>query len=760
MRFVVTITVPRDTESTPAYWHVRVHSDASGATWVRRMMPIDDGYGAFWFARDPESIESEPLLSALSTAPAPALQAVHDGIVGRRPTADVAEYGRYLFDVLIGDTIWRAIASEAAAAHEDIELALCWDWSNRSLSRLHWEMMATADQFLAGGYVEGTRVHEVAVTRVVPETPWAGRPARTVPRILFVVGTSLLDGTIRAGSEIIDILQRPGRESDIQWQLIEEASPSLVEQHVKEFAPDVVHFVCHGGVDATSGEGFLELRPDPGRSDSQFGAHQIATWLRAAGSMPAMVVLSACESGGAALGPHHMSPLAAALVMQGTPVVIGMSGRISDLACRLFTRRFAQALIGADHPETLVKATALGRRAAFAMGNDPRASVDWGFPTVFLSSHVNHAYTPAVAPPTGAVTVESRLMPYELRRTPVFCGRREFFDAFRELMRDGTGALVAFVDSERKGFGRTRLLEALTIAGVMEGHIPCLVAAREGRWRAPRDAYELGRLVDEAMETARASLALPTRQERPWLQLEQYVDGWVELQALPATLRRALQKGTRPGDRVVTDAAVTVALEEQLAALMQTARALRPNLIGSRSRAVVLLDDVHDYIDVLDKVVGDKLGTFGFGSQSIDNEAGQTTGGPVPIVFTLSTPTARRVFVDPIVQGRTGVRALKLGPFRREKGFREDMLVYRRFLLHTAMQLGGHHEPVPWVMDYDVEKAIVEKYEQRYEKWLDAIPADLEDKPFRMISDEASGDKFLKAADDAALVRELQKERT
>src|ERR1700760_573508 len=72
---------------------------------------------------------------------------------------------------------------------------------------------------------------------------------------------------------------------------------------------------------------------------------------------------------------------AAALVSAGVPMVVGMSGEVADSACRLFTRRFYEALL---QGESVAAATAEGRRAGLT-GADPYHTVDWAFPSLLLS---------------------------------------------------------------------------------------------------------------------------------------------------------------------------------------------------------------------------------------------------------------------------------------------------------------------------------------------------------------------------------------
>jgi hypothetical protein len=745
-------------------WTVVLESLASKARWQRRMVRVGDGDDAFP-GRDPETTDPalpgfERPLSEWSTADAATIAAAYKTIVNRQPKiGDVSKYGKYLFDVLIGETIWKAITDEASAKHDDIELALKWDWAGGPLSRLHWEMMSTADRFLASGYADGPGVRDVAITRIVPDTTVQARVARPVPRVLFVVGTSLLDRTMRPGAEIVGIIQRPGSESRVQWRYIEDAKPSTVKSTVKSFEPDVVHFICHGGVEAKGGAGFLQLKSDQDRGDGQFFANQIAPWLREGKTPPGMVVLSACDSG-AALAPQQVAPLAAALVKEDVPVVIGMSGRISDIACRLFTRRFAEALICSDDDETLVNATALGRRAAFSEGNNPELSVDWGFPTVYLSSAVETNYVPTSKQPDGTLTVEQRLPSYALRRHPVFCGRHNFFDAFRDLMSKQVGALAAFVASEKRGYGRTRLLEAITIQSLIDGHVPCPVLVRDTAtdrsapqgtgWKAPVNPMELGRLIDDAMEMARKSLRLEYRQARPIEDLQDFQRGTIKLEDLsPTSLQRAVRRDLGPGSQIeISGAAVKLALELQFAELMRAARKAAPGVIGADSRAVVLLDEVDQYINVLREVVKTDLGSYGFG----------TATEAVPIVFAFSLPSAQQEQLKPIAEKKEpgNVTALELGPFRREANYREDMLMYARYFMHTPLQLDRGQAEMPWVMDFEAT-SLLEKFEKLYQDNFAAIPAEFDHPEFTMLARVAQVDQFLKPANETAWLEQTRK---
>ena len=179
----VLIAVTRDAQLD---WDVDIQLTAPARRWSRRMLHLVDAGGNALPTRDPASLAHDPALSDLSTASAEVIVDVYQRIADRKPRAgEMVRYGRYLFDVLIGSAIWTDITAEAMAQHADIELALMWDWKDGGLARLHWEMMATGEGFLARGYVDDRRTRDVAMTRVVPDTPFEGTPARAVPRVLL-----------------------------------------------------------------------------------------------------------------------------------------------------------------------------------------------------------------------------------------------------------------------------------------------------------------------------------------------------------------------------------------------------------------------------------------------------------------------------------------------------------------------------------------------------------------------------------------------
>jgi CHAT domain len=740
MRFLI--------EVDPA-WNVKLSQVDGAGRWQRTMQQVDTGRRRLLPALSTATqAAGEVMVSKLHGRDASDIIKLYDRIANRQmQPGEVAAYGGYLFDCLLGSAIWsemRTVAATQPANH--IELALHWDRQDAGMTRLHWEMMFDGGRFLIFGLTDGATKTDVAITRIVPGTLAEARCLGPTPRVLFVIGQPLTDTTIRPGAEIMSLLQHSSLAHSINPAILESASPAMIESKVKSFSPEIVHFICHGMIDPATSEGKLILQPDPGNPTKHFGAQQIAQWLGP--TPPAIVVISACNSAvaaGATLGPQVVSPLAAQLVAHGIPVVIGMSGQVSDLACRLFTRCFGEALISG---ETLVAATAKGRRAAFARGRAPADSPDWAFPTVYMSEKVAPDYAPACK--RSGLSVDERLRPYALPVAPVFCGRQDFMEVYRDLLQDGgINVLVAIApDKKTKGYGRTRLLQQLTLRAVIDGHVPCPVLCDGTNWRIPKDELELAGLIDEAGNIARRSLGLPTGEETPVTWLQMYRNGHVALKELPTRIARELRRTTvnkEGADREVTPSAVRVALEMQFAELMDAARKRYPGLITSTGRAIVLLDDAEDYVHLLFNIAKeDTLATCGLGGDE-----------RVPVIMALSagTPALDRLGTN---SQRPGWKLMELRPFNKSADRREDMIAYARVLMNPfdpniLKDVSGK----AWFMDYGAPTEAISEVETRYSDWLKGLPIEFVEKSFYLIATIARDKAFVVEADDDKALKAL-----
>ncbi len=437
----------------------------------------------------------------LAAGDAVKLRAAYAQFVGRNPDEGaVAVFGCYLFTTLLGAEVWRELKRIAGWSPAPIELSLCWREENAALNRLPWETLHDGDRFLG-------EQPKIAITRRVACANAGERQIATVeidspPRVLFIVGTALNNDVIRPGAEYLGLLRslKP-RDLRLNTHLLLQASLKKIETLMQSFRPSVVHFICHGGYDLT-GEPYLELIDDenPASRAQVKGSNLGRVLCETAGAPPPQVaVLNACHSAGADddnfLRDGQMAaPLAIELSRRGIPIVVGMAGEVADHACRLFTRRFYEALLtGGD----AALAVAEGRRAGIILhGNeDPKSSVDWALPTLFISSRLASAQF-KLRPHPYAARLESIAAKYVRPQDyPAFCGRLSVFKSYNLLMADHTTQRITSTEQSEvqvlslavgkpdgaERYGRTWLLHELAAQAVRDGHVPILVGKKQSQ---------------------------------------------------------------------------------------------------------------------------------------------------------------------------------------------------------------------------------------------------------------------------------------
>lgn len=380
---------------------------------------------------------------------------------------DVLRYGRWLFECLLAPA-WTAVRDlpEVVAAR-GVELALDWPVTASDLHWLIWEAMHDGKAPLAG--------HAdllVALTRLVPvdaaADPSPSATIRRVPRVLFAAGSALNDQVIRPGAMFMGLLRSFDADGLCVTRTVQEASIADLDAQCATFRPDVVHLVAHGDHD-DDGNGVVVLAKDrPGGGAVTAGRMLTAL---TAGGRPTLVVLSACHSG---LADNGSAPLAARLVAGGIPIVSAMAGEVSEPACRLYTRRLVSAI---HEGESVVEAVAHGRRAALVRSENPASRIDWALPALFLARSVQPGFR--VVDPAPARRLVELADHLELRRRPVYVGRREVFQRVDELFATDPGRRLGFVGVVRDGsiqrLGSTRLLREIGFRLLREGHAPLLL---------------------------------------------------------------------------------------------------------------------------------------------------------------------------------------------------------------------------------------------------------------------------------------------
>jgi hypothetical protein len=727
----------------------------------RALVKLDDGRSGHFPA--PAAALHKPDTPHDDLGPVPDVAEIADlygAILTRTVERDTIEiFGHYLFDVLLGRELWAEMQQKTEAlGARHLELALTWP-DDLSLHRLNWELMRSDDGFLAAG----TPKLAVAITRLVETDAVKGAPQLKVPpRVLFVVGTSLADKEIRPGAELHGLLKQARATRAMRYRVLERASPKVLRQVVKGFEPDVVHFICHGGIDPDDGV-YLDLQTDEQDADRKRYAHQLLFDLRMGDSFPTIVVLSACLTAGTpgaervvlAAG-HETAPMAATLVNGGIPIVLGMAGRVADITCRLFARRFAEAVI---QGEPLVLATSEARQIAFADGRNALTSADWAFPAIFMAGAVPAGYAPVRQRESDELwrTIESWVTNYNLRSLyPVFCGREEFLRRFHDLFetpraedgkpqfdqeREPKRVLAAFVDTPEKGYGRTRLLQELASQAFRDGHLPVLLTFDTKD--PPKDLGAFAREFDAAISTVRndvLDLGEPLESQLALIEGPQDAPGLD--QAIRAEMRRA--------DGQLTARMVKLAIRADLSMLLADAGTRHPLFAALPSQVVVLLDDVDQYGPLVQDLMKQRDGI-------LDAAGLGSSAQPVPVVMTCSLGLdATDKFLRPISEQRTRpswLETASLGPFA-ENG--EDLLAYELVLLHPfAPALWEGVSGVGWAFNDDVEDDVRARWEKRFRRAVKGIPQRFNSEGFYIVAESAHDQQFTIEADDETLLARL-----
>jgi hypothetical protein len=777
-----------------ADWHATIKCVETDLVWSRKLRKHLVGAHGY-FPLPPEEVATAAAGDAGAQGKTPyelwaddpnGLWQVYDNITRRTPHAgdsarpsDIQMFGTYLFDVLIGVELWDKIL--LAAKNDDlIELALSWhkhaERHESYLNRLPWEMMRRPARFLIEGVpkAEADVPKTVAVTRRVAGTErLSGLEIGPPPRVLFVVGTSLTEQQIRPGAEFMGLLRQfKSNQSSFLTKILQRATPQQINDEVKSFRPDVVHFICHGGTHPETGVGYLNLElgknekeaiGEAGAAQRQRTAAQLLTFLTGdEGRLPAIVVLSACYSAGPRVGKtlagHEAAPLAEELVRGGVPVVIGMSGQIADDACRMFTRQFGASLLTGKQ---LVKATGDGRRAAFAEGPPPLNSVDWALPAVFLAEGVASDYKPVKPDADDAKTVFKWLREYGVDVVPVFCSREDFFDAYYDLFKPyEPSVLVAYAEKDIKDWGKTRLLQQLAATALREGHIPCIVSGPGDDWKPP---HTVGQLCAELLKTvgkARDALGLPAPLNSILLQilLDMAADSGQYAEASARAQKIREKPGAQPKvdfDRLVSTLIsmnlddfvkaddVREALRLELLALIEEARAQHPNIVKQESRVLVLLDEAHKYDKAFNPLFHELLGDSGLGNAK----------EPVPVVMSLAKGTPADENLKAAEEKlRSRIRFLKLPTFSDD----EYMMVYQQVLMHPFTDSYPVISEKAWVFDYNVDEKTRSKHIKRLYERLQRIPSDFKSDRFFLTIEDAKDDGFVVLADDEARLAALK----
>jgi hypothetical protein len=595
---------------------------------------------------------------------------------------DAELYGRWLFECLLGPAWHRLLAAPTVRAARGMELALRWPADDVALASLVWEAMHDGEAPLAG--------HPralVAVTRVVPAPTPAPATIRRVPRVLFVAGSALDDAVIRPGAMFMGLMRAFEAEGLCVSRAMTNATLDDLGEACAQFEPDVVHLVAHGDID----EHRTVLRvADHGELDGfRFvDGETLALALRGPAGMPVAVILSACGSarpGGPGIPGDPDAPsdsaraagrsLAAELALRGVPIVVAMSGEVSEQASRLFTRRFVRAV---QQGASVVDAAAAGRRAALVHGDPPSRYLDWAMPTLVLAENVPPDLP--VVDPEPVRGLRQAAEDLELRQRPVFIGHDTVLAATDALAAADVAACPGFVaavaDGPMSGLGGSRLLREIGLRLLRTGHLPLLVGPFGDGAGPPNLRTVVSQILEKAIMVAEALRIDPP----PLTVLAADPDSSLAATVSPQALRDvgAEDRFDLLNDAVAEFAQGTAPLQElklrhrlarDLGALADAAVAAGEPF-GAATRVVVLGDEVHRWVGGLRPLLA-MIRRNGLGSPN----------RPIPVVVTASLLEQEGVFLKQFLEERAGQPGFvfpELAPMPRASA----ILGYQWVLLH------------------------------------------------------------------------------
>lgn len=286
----------------------------------------------------------------------------------------LAEYGQKLYGYLFG--AGREFASYLKGWREADEgwcLTLVLHPNAVALWGLPWEYLHDGRRPLALNNVWIQRVPRGLRAITARRTPL---PLRILVVVSSPLGVADLD-TEKEIAVIQDALDPAVVEGQVELDFLEsEVTLEALAAKVRDWPCHVIHYTGHGGRDPSTGETFLAMEDEEGKTAPATGAKLLRA-LRGARNLR-LVVLSGCLTAQMA---HRdaLRGVATALLEGKIPGVLAMQYSVLDDSATRFAKTFYTALGRGECPEAALYEAR--RDLSFARG-DERA--DWGLPALYL----------------------------------------------------------------------------------------------------------------------------------------------------------------------------------------------------------------------------------------------------------------------------------------------------------------------------------------------------------------------------------------
>lgn len=277
---------------------------------------------------------------------------------------------RVLFDGPIGD-LWQRSLDEARRLQQPLRIELR---GSTDLLAWPWELLRDPD-----GGVPALSARTPLVRYIPLDQPSTERLLAELPlRLLFVSATpkNLPALDLDRERQVIERALAPLIEDGVlNLQVIEQASPRALQQHIRDERPHVVHISAHANASGT-----VFLTGSDGRALPLTVSN--VPRLIADHADLRFVWLNTCQSAAV----RHGTPGAAQqLIHAGLPAVLGMQRPISDDAATRLTQALYTLLVDGYDLETGVAHA----RKALAQAH----GLEWSTPALFLRTRDSHLWS-------------------------------------------------------------------------------------------------------------------------------------------------------------------------------------------------------------------------------------------------------------------------------------------------------------------------------------------------------------------------------
>jgi hypothetical protein len=328
---------------------------------------------------DPEPLSvpfSEAELDRLGEALGRAARQLRPPVETAVQETTLAEVGDRLFRALFTDAVknryHESLGRVSARRECGLRIKVQMGLGNPALTRLHvlpWEYLrATEDGHFLG------LSRETSIVRYLDLRLPGDRPPVPPPLAILVLAGEDETGDLDLARERRAIERAWPQRGAVSLTFL--ARPTLESLRDELLAHDyhVLHFMGHGGFDASAGEGSIAFRDEHGRRIWVSGS-ELAEHLRDRLSLR-LVFLNACWTARAiSAGPY--AGVATALLGAGVPAVLAMQFSISDAAALAFSRVFYRRLAQGDAIDAAVTEGRMAiRRLKYPV-------VEWGTPVLF-----------------------------------------------------------------------------------------------------------------------------------------------------------------------------------------------------------------------------------------------------------------------------------------------------------------------------------------------------------------------------------------